>query len=158
MKVISPQGVGQPKGWRKPRVYTLPHHTSHERKYQECEMCSWEHKSPQFILVPQNELNFTIMKCVISNRTLHPYPECLNRPHFITLMNTSQVCSGTAWNETWYVWISFSFIKPFSAFDFQRWLDRFQEREERSMYASVMISDSVTRSTDFYNSSQNYSN
>lgn len=52
----------------------------------------------------------------------------------------------------------FPFIKPFTAFNFQRGLDCVQGREGRSMDASVMISDSVTQGADFYSGRQNYGN
>lgn len=81
MRVIPPQGRGNWRGGERPGFYTLRDISPHKRKHQECEMCFWEHKSPQCILVLQNELNFTIMKCITSNRTLHPYPECWNRPY-----------------------------------------------------------------------------
>lgn len=54
--------------------------------------------------------------------------------------------------------IPLSFLNVLVHLNLQICLDWFQEGEGRSVYTAVMISDSVMRSNDFYNSSQNYGN
>lgn len=54
--------------------------------------------------------------------------------------------------------IPFSFLNLLVHLNLQICLDWLQEGEGRSVYTSVMISDSVMRSNDFYDSSQNYGN
>lgn len=56
------------------------------------------------------------------------------------------------------IWHSLLFLKSFSAFKFADLPGLVTGGEGRSVYTSVMISDSVMRSNDFYDSSQNYGN
>ena len=91
----STPGQGYPKGEEGPDFIPLQIalYTEGNTRRGKCASESINHL---FILVGQDELDFTIMKFIISKRTRHLYPFSLNSPHFITLMNTSWFSSGMA--------------------------------------------------------------
>lgn len=65
---------GQLKGWRSQDLHIPSSISLHMKGKSRSGKCASESINHVSIPVQQNELDFAIMKFILSNRTLHPYP------------------------------------------------------------------------------------